>query len=117
MIFSHSVHSAEHFFALLVRKPAVLVRVVSSQGSVPREAGAWMGVFADSVVGTIGGGHLEFSAMARARALLAATDESAAPETAAPLQLRFALGPSLGQCCPGARAGDPALHAQLGGQP
>ena len=101
MIFSHSVHSAEHFFALLVREPAVLVRVVSSQGSVPREAGAWMGVFADSVVGTIGGGHLEFSAMARARALLAATHGSAAPDAAAPLQLRFALGPSLGQCCGG----------------
>ena len=101
MIFSHSVHSAEHFFALLVREPAVLVRVVSSQGSVPREAGAWMGVFADSVVGTIGGGHLEFSAMARARALLAATDGSAAPDAAAPLRLRFALGPSLGQCCGG----------------
>ena len=101
MIFSHSVHSAEHFFALLVRKPAVLVRVVSSQGSVPREAGAWMGVFAESVVGTIGGGHLEFSAMARARALMAATHGSAAPDAAAPLRLRFALGPSLGQCCGG----------------
>ena len=101
MIFSHSVHSAEHFFALLVREPAVLVRVVSSQGSVPREAGAWMGVFADSVVGTIGGGHLEFSAMARARALMAATHGSAAPDAAAPLRLRFALGPSLGQCCGG----------------
>ena len=101
MILSHSVHCAEHFFARLARQPGVLVRVVSSQGSVPREEGAWMGVFADSVVGTIGGGHLEFAAMARARALLADTGASAAPENTAPLRLRFALGPSLGQCCGG----------------
>ena len=40
--------------------------------------------------------------MARARALLAATDGAAAPDAAAALQLRFALGPSLGQCCGGA---------------
>jgi len=101
MILSHSVHCAEHFLTRLYRQPAVLVRVTSTQGSVPREAGAWMGVFADSVVGTIGGGHLEFQAMARARALLAASGESWEPEKDMPLHLRFALGPSLGQCCGG----------------
>ena len=97
MILSDCVHCAEHFLALLARQPAVLVRVASTQGSVPREAGAWMGVFADSVVGTIGGGHLEFEAMARARALLAAPG----PDESMPTQARFALGPSLGQCCGG----------------
>ena len=101
MILSHSVHCAEHFFAALARQPAVLVRVVSTQGSVPREAGAWMGVFADAVVGTIGGGHLEFEATAQARAQLAASVELPSPEKTAPLQVRFALGPSLGQCCGG----------------
>ena len=101
MILSDCVHCAEHFFALLARQPAVLVRVVSTQGSVPREAGAWMGVFADSVVGTIGGGHLEFEGMARARALLAVPGASPGPETSLPMQARFALGPSLGQCCGG----------------
>jgi len=101
MIFSHSVQGAEHFFAGLAGQPAVLVRVVSTQGSVPRETGAWMGVFADAVVGTIGGGHLEFDAMARARALLAAPGEPSVPQNAVPLRLRFALGPSLGQCCGG----------------
>ncbi|CDS53889.1 XdhC protein (assists in molybdopterin insertion into xanthine dehydrogenase) [Polaromonas sp. CG9_12] len=101
MILSHSVHCAEHFFAGLAQQPAVLVRVVSTRGSVPREAGAWMGVFADAVVGTIGGGHLEFEAMARARTLLAACSEFSVPENAAALRLRFALGPSLGQCCGG----------------
>jgi len=101
MILSHCVHSAELFLALLARQPAVLVRVASTQGSVPREAGAWMGVFADAMVGTIGGGHLEFEAIVRARAQLAAGGESPAPEKSAPLPVRFALGPSLGQCCGG----------------
>ena len=101
MIFSHSGDCAEQFFALLARRPAVLVRVASTQGSVPRETGAWMGVFADSVVGTVGGGHLEFEAIARARAQLAASGEALGPQKYAPLLARFALGPSLGQCCGG----------------
>ena len=33
--------------AQLAQADAVLVRVHSSRGSVPREAGAWMAVFAD----------------------------------------------------------------------
>lgn len=102
MILSHAGHCAEHFLALLAGQPAVLVRVASTQGSAPRDAGAWMGVLADAVVGTIGGGHLEFEAIARARAQLAASaDSTGLLAKSAPLQLRFALGPSLGQCCGG----------------
>jgi xanthine dehydrogenase accessory factor len=82
--------------ARLATAPAVLVRVAETQGSVPREAGTWMAVFADAVVGTIGGGHLEYEAIARARALL--TGEG--PDPAGAL-VRVALGPSLGQCCGG----------------
>ena len=74
----------------------MLVTVASTQGSVPREAGAWMAVFADAVLGTIGGGHLEFQAIAHARDVVLAGQGDRAP---APL--RFALGPSLGQCCGG----------------
>ena len=59
------------FVERLAREPAVLVSVDSTQGSVPREAGAWMGVFADgAVVGTVGGGHLEFEAILIARRAL-----------------------------------------------
>lgn len=72
---------------------AVLVQVERAQGSVPREAGAWMAVFADHVLGTIGGGHLEFQAITQARQCLDCAE-------LVPLQ-RFALGPSLGQCCGG----------------
>ena len=92
--------AAERFFSLLARQPAVLVRVAATQGSVPREAGAWMAVFADAVIGTIGGGHLEHQAIAQARARLAAADSSDQAQ-AAPTLVRFALGPSLGQCCGG----------------
>ena len=72
---------------------AVLVRVLRVQGSVPRDAGAWMAVFAQDLLGTIGGGHMEFSATALARQMLMSGE--------APREERFALGPSLGQCCGG----------------
>lgn len=82
--------------ARLATAPAVLVRVAETQGSVPREAGTWMAVFADAIVGTIGGGHLEYEAITKARALLEKGD---APHEVEPQ--RVALGPSLGQCCGG----------------
>ena len=75
--------------------PAVLVSVVAAQGSVPREVGAWMAVFAQHQVGTIGGGQLEWQATALARQALQG-------EASLPLRQRMALGPSLGQCCGGA---------------
>jgi len=87
---------AELFLARLALKPAVLVRVQATEGSAPRDAGAWMAVFADALVGTIGGGHLEFEAIDRARALLNSECTDKPSET-----MRLALGPSLGQCCGG----------------
>lgn len=95
---SHS-GNATHLQALLARLasgPAVLVTVRATQGSVPREAGAWMAVFADGAIGTIGGGHLEHDAMKRARAMLRQPGE-----VMDVVRLRVALGPSLGQCCGG----------------
>ena len=74
--------------------PACLVTVESTQGSVPREVGAWMAVFADGLVGTIGGGHIEHQAIAEARRRLSGL-QGGAP------QRRYALGPALGQCCGG----------------
>ena len=49
----------------LATEPAVLVTVVAAHGSVPREVGAWMAVFAQGELGTIGGGQLEWQAMAQ----------------------------------------------------
>jgi xanthine dehydrogenase accessory factor len=91
---------AELFFDRLASAPAVLVRVQATQGSAPRDAGTWMAVFADALVGTIGGGHLEHQAIARARELLASLG-GPAPSGAGPEYMRMALGPSLGQCCGG----------------
>jgi xanthine dehydrogenase accessory factor len=107
------VNTAEQFFTRLAQGAGVLVTVDETQGSVPRERGAWMAVFPDAVFGTVGGGHLEFDAIAQARAL---------PPGAPAQRRRWALGPSLGQCCGGAvqlclepvAASDlPALRARL----
>lgn len=87
---------AELFLVRLAREPAVLVQVQATEGSAPRDAGAWMAVFENTLIGTIGGGHLEFEAIDRARALLNASDVGQSTET-----MRLALGPSLGQCCGG----------------
>lgn len=52
-----------------------------------------MSVTAQGFTGTVGGGHLEFDAIARARAALSGADLE--PE------VRYPLGPGLGQCCGG----------------
>lgn len=81
----------------LERHPkAAMVTVVSAKGSTPREAGARLIVNPDGgFTGTIGGGTLEWRAIAMAQAALG---ERVAPA----FQLRsFALGPELGQCCGG----------------
>ncbi|HUE44820.1 MAG TPA: xanthine dehydrogenase accessory protein XdhC [Aestuariivirgaceae bacterium] len=72
-----------------------MVTVADTQGSAPREAGARMIVMPDGGFhGTIGGGALEWRALADARTLLA--------EDAPQARLRRqALGPELGQCCGG----------------
>ena len=76
--------------------PTVLVTVAIVEGSGPRETGAKMLVTADTQVDTIGGGHLELRACEIAREMLAMPGDD--PR----LRLeRFALGPSLGQCCGG----------------
>lgn len=72
----------------------VLVTVLNVRGSAPRDGGTKMLVVADRCIDTIGGGHLEFSAIEKARAMLVAN------ETAQHLE-EIPLGPKLGQCCGG----------------
>jgi xanthine dehydrogenase accessory factor len=81
------------FTTLLSGEDAVLVSVEATQGSAPREPGAWMAVFAREVLGTIGGGNLEFQAIAQARQRLGGAGGQSVQ--------KFGLGPSLGQCCGG----------------
>lgn len=65
-------------FEMLRHQAGVLISVDAAQGSVPREKGAWMAVFADTVLGTIGGGHLEFQAIEQARRRLACREDRGA---------------------------------------
>lgn len=80
------------------QEPAVLVTVASVEGSGPREPGAKMLVTRAAQFDTIGGGHLEMRACEMARDMLSMSP--ALPASGRRLA-RFALGPSLGQCCGG----------------
>ena len=97
-------HTAE-LLQQLQQADGVLVSVDSVQGSGPREVGAWMAVFPQTLVNTIGGGHLEFQAITEARALLTRPASENTRSTAThednTLTTRYALGPALGQCCGG----------------
>jgi len=96
------LYSLSDLTPLLQAAPAIWVSVRSVQGSGPREVGAWMAVSATDTVGTVGGGHLEFEAIRLAReALAGSTSAEAALSSPVSFEHRFALGPSLGQCCGG----------------
>lgn len=71
----------------------VLVTVTDAKGSVPREVGAQMLVTASGFLGSIGGGTLEWKAMAEAQMMLGGPSVTKVS--------RFTLGPDLGQCCGG----------------
>jgi xanthine dehydrogenase accessory factor len=69
----------------------ILITVTQTQGSVPRETGTWMVVKDDGIIGTLGGGNVEYQAIAHAKNFKNESEQTK----------RFALGPSLGQCCGG----------------
>jgi xanthine dehydrogenase accessory factor len=73
---------------------AIYVEITATRGSAPRDAGTAMRVTAQGITGTIGGGALEYRAIATARDIL----NTRAPERTETLP----LGPGLGQCCGGA---------------
>ena len=82
--------------ALSSHRACALVTVVEVRGSAPREPGARMVVMPDGgFLGTIGGGALEWRAIAQAREGLGRRGPLARLS-------RHALGPELGQCCGGA---------------
>ena len=82
---------------LAAGRDAIVVEIVGARGSVPRGKGTRMVVAADAALGTIGGGHLELKAICAARHMLERRELTRREE-------RYALGPSLGQCCGGAVA-------------
>jgi xanthine dehydrogenase accessory factor len=80
----------------VTNQASIWVTLERFEGSSPREVGAWMWVTKTQVEGTVGGGHLEFDAIAKAREWLSTPAANSEAQT-----LRYALGPALGQCCGG----------------
>jgi xanthine dehydrogenase accessory factor len=79
----------------LEREPVVVRIVVTGVlGSAPRDAGVCMLVGEHRFEGTVGGGQLEWQALAAARTLLAGATPAARTQ-------RLVLGTDLGQCCGG----------------
>ena len=74
-----------------------LIEVHTARGSVPRNAGTRMLVSERAIAGTVGGGHLEFEAIERARQHV-----REAGGALSAFEWPVALGPTLGQCCGGA---------------
>jgi xanthine dehydrogenase accessory factor len=79
---------------LAAGRAAVLVAVTATQGSAPREAGARLVLTEAGFTGTVGGGALEWRALAEAGTMLAHRRRTAR-------RLDLALGPDTGQCCGG----------------
>ena len=72
----------------------VLITVLGTAGSTPRDCGTKMVVSKGKNYGTIGGGHLEYKAIDGAKQLLKQSDSCQKIE-------HFPLGAKLGQCCGG----------------
>ena len=79
--------------ALHTHGTCTMVTIIAAEGSTPREEGAWMVVTPLGFHGSIGGGTLEWHAMAEAQGLLG--------KPATHKTIRKHLGPDLGQCCGG----------------
>jgi xanthine dehydrogenase accessory factor len=81
------------------REPGVLVTVIEVRGHAPREAGAKMVVSREASWGSVGGGNLEATAVARAREMM--SSDAAEPQTCE-LQLNPHAHTEHGrQCCGG----------------
>ena len=77
-------------------EPVVSVLVAQVDGSAPRGAGTWMLVDRNGLTGTIGGGRLEWDAIATAREMLDTPDGDWLRSLK-----EYPLGPALEQCCGG----------------
>lgn len=87
------MHSTDLATFTSAHPTSVVAELTSVRGSSPREAGTFMLIARDALIGTIGGGALEYMVIARARQALRDGEE--------PDELDIPLGPEIGQCCGG----------------
>ena len=77
----------------------VMATMIGVAGSTPRAAGSKMVISAEDIFDTVGGCHLEFVIIQKARELLALAAQGQVPDQQ--LMEHFPLAASLGQCCGG----------------
>ena len=76
------------------KKDIVKAKIIHTEGSVPRETGDFMLINAKDIFGSIGGGHLEFLVINKAKDFLKYKIKKNQI-------LNIPLGPGIGQCCGG----------------
>ena len=77
------------------KKEIIKAKLISTEGSVPRDSGTFMLITSKYLFGSIGGGQLEYSIIQIAKKLL---NEKKVINNEI---INIPLGPSIGQCCGG----------------
>ena len=77
------------------KKEIIKAKLISTEGSVPRDTGTFMLITSKYLFGSIGGGQLEYTIIQKAKKLL---NEKKAINNEI---INIPLGPSIGQCCGG----------------
>ncbi len=101
-----SVTAADLRTFLAAHPVSIVAEITAVRGSAPREAGAFMLISPDALIGTIGGGALEYVVIDRARQALRSspgrTGEAGTERDRRSVDsLDIPLGPEIGQCCGG----------------
>ena len=76
-------------------KEIIKAKLISTDGSVPRDSGTFMLITSKYLFGSIGGGQLEYTIIEKAKKIL---KENISEKNQI---LNIPLGPSIGQCCGG----------------
>ena len=76
-------------------KEIIKAKLISTEGSVPRNSGTFMLITSKYLFGSIGGGQLEYTIIEKAKKIL---KENISEKNQI---LNIPLGPSIGQCCGG----------------
>ena len=87
------------------KKEIIKAKLISTEGSVPRDSGTFMLITPKYLFGSIGGGQLEYTIIEKAKKKL---NEKMVLNTQI---INIPLGPSIGQCCGGYAQVEITKHA------